>query len=113
MRLDCTGDAMFLALVSMIQVTRPSLLKPAEGGFDVDVSPLLAQIDVTDDERLVLRIYGVLSNIGEQTSVSLELSATEAARLDRALSLVQSAGTWPADALTLTSKLRASLQSRP
>jgi hypothetical protein len=111
MLLSCSGDAMFLALVSMLQVTHPTLLKPAGDGFDVDVTPLLNQKDLTDDERLVLRIYGVLANIGEQTNISLELNAIEAARLDRALALVQSASTWPSDALALTSTLRAQLQT--
>jgi len=111
MTLSCSGDAMFLALVSMLQVTRPSLLNPADGGFDVDVTPLLnQQASLTDDERLVLRIYGVLANMGENTSVSLDLSDSESARLDRALGLVQSARSWPADALALTSSLRLQLQ---
>src|SRR5277367_3342652 len=109
MRLECTGDAMFLALVSMLQVTRPALLKPADGGFDVDITPLLNQKDLTDDERLVLRVYGVLANIGEKPSVALDLTVTESSRLDRALALVESARTWPPDALALTRRLRSIL----
>ena len=109
MLLSCTGDAMFLALVSMLQVTRPTLLKPSGDGFDVDVTPLLNQQTLTDDERLVLKIYGVLAHMGEKTEVSLDLSSAEASRLDRALALVQSSRAWPSDALALTSGLRAQL----
>jgi len=109
-RLECTGDALFLALVSMIQVTRPTLLKPADGGFDVDVSPLLHQKDLNEDERLVLRIYGVLSASTDKPKLAIDLTPAEATRLDRALALVQSARSWPPDALALTSTLRERLQ---
>ncbi|HVN08101.1 MAG TPA: hypothetical protein VMV61_03975 [Patescibacteria group bacterium] len=101
---------MFLALVSMIQVTRPALLKPAGDGFDVDVSPLLAQKDLTDDERLVLRLYGVLSSAADAPNFSFDLAAAECARLSRALGLVESARQWPAESLVLTRALRARLQ---
>jgi len=110
MTLSCSPDAMFLALVSMLQITRPALLKSSEGGFDVDVTPLLDQPNLTADEQLVLRIYGVLSNMGENTSVSLDLSPSESSRLDRALALVESSRAWPTDALALTRQLRSTLK---
>jgi hypothetical protein len=109
MRLELTGDEMFLALVSMIQVTRPALLKPSSDGFDVDVTPLLSQKDLNDDERLVLRIYGMISGGVEKSTLALDLTPAEAARLSRALSLVERARAWPPDALALTRKLRARL----
>jgi len=109
MRIECSGDELFLALVTMIQVTRPSLLTPAGDGFDVDVSPLLAQQDLNENERLVLRIYGVLSQGSADSSISLELTEQEAAQLNRALARVETARTWPADALALCRALRARL----
>ena len=108
-RLELPADEMFLALVSMIQVTRPALLKPAGDGFDVDVSPLLNQKDITDDERLVLRLYGVLSGGAENPSFAFDLTSAEASRLSRALSLVESSRQWPADAVALSRKLRTFL----
>ena len=106
MPLECSGDELFLALVSMIQVTRPSLLTPAGDGFDVDVAPLLAEQNLSDDERLVLRLYGVLSHGDAQSAISLDLTAEEAARLSRALKLVEASRAWPADAQALCRALR-------
>ncbi len=112
MRLEVTADEMFLALVSMIQVTRPALLKPAGDGFDVDVSPLLAQKDMNDDERLVLRLYGVLSAGADNPRFAFDLTSAESDRLARALALVESSRQWPADAIALNRSLRSRLQSR-
>lgn len=109
MPLTFTADEMFLALVSMIQVTRPSLLNPAGDGFDVDVSPLLAQSDLNDDERLVLRLYGVLSAGADNPSFSFDLTSAESDRLSRALALVESSRQWPADAVGLSRSLRSRL----
>jgi hypothetical protein len=113
MRLECTGDEMFLALVSMIQVTRPALMKPSGDGFDVDVTPLLGQKDLNDDERLVLRLYGVLSGGAEKPALAFDLTQAEAERLDRALSLVERARAWPPDALAVCRSLRSRLGLRP
>ena len=109
MRLELTPDEMFLALVSMIQVTRPALLKPVGDGFDVDVSPLLAQKEMTDDERLVLRLYGVLSAGADNPSFAFDLTSSEGDRLSRALALVESSRQWPPDAVALSRALRRRL----
>lgn len=109
MPVECTGDELFLALVSMIQVTRPSLLTPSGDGFDVDVAPLLAQQDLNEDERLVLRLYGVLSHGDASSSISLDLTPAESSRLGRALSLVEASRAWPADAQALCRALRSRL----
>jgi hypothetical protein len=109
-RIESSGDELFLALVSMIQVTRPSLLTPAGDGFDVDVAPLLSQEDLNADEQLVLRLYGVLSQSGGKPELSLELTDAEAARLRRALALVETSRAWPADALALCRTLRVKLE---
>ena len=77
MLLEFNADEMLLALVSMIQVTRPALLCPAGDSFDVDVSPLLAQKDLNEDELLVLRLYGIFSAASEDTSFPIDLSAIE------------------------------------
>jgi len=100
---------MFLSLVAMIQVTRPALLKPAGDGFDVDVSPLLAQKDLSDDERLVLRLYGVLSSAADAPQFAFDVTPAESARLSRALGLVESSRQWPAESVALTRALRARL----
>ena len=110
MRLEVTADEMFLALVSMIQVTRPSLLKPAGDGFDVDVSALLALEDITDDERLVLRLYGVLSGGADNPNFAFDLTTAESDRLSRALGLVESSRKWPPDAEALSRSLRTRLR---
>lgn len=111
MQVSLAHDEMFLALVSMIQVTRPSLLKPAGDGFDVDVSPLLAQKEMTDDERLVLRLYGVLSSGADNPRFTFDLTSAESDRLSRALFLVESSRQWPADAVALNRALRKRLSS--
>jgi hypothetical protein len=109
MRLELSADEMFLALVSMIQVTRPALLKPAGDGFDVDVSPLLAQKEMNDDERLVLRLYGVLSAGADNPHFAFDLTSAESDRLSRALALVEASRQWPPDALALSRSLRKRL----
>jgi hypothetical protein len=109
-RLEFTADETFLALVSMIQVTRPGLLRPAGDGFDVDVSPLLGQKELTDDERLVLRLYGVLSAAADAHSFSLDLTTAESERLSRALACVETSRQWPEDAIALSRALRSRLQ---
>jgi len=110
MRLELTADELFLALVSMIQVTRPALLRPAGDGFDVDVGPLLAQKDLTDDERLVLRLYGVFSAAADNPKFAFDLTLAETDRLARALSLVEASRQWPADAVALSRSLCARLR---
>jgi hypothetical protein len=112
-RLELTSDEMFLALVSMIQVTRPALLKPAGESFDVDVSPLLAQADLSDDERLVLRLYGVLSAGADNPRFAFDLTSAESDRLSRALALVETSRAWPADAAALTRAIRRRLGTGP
>jgi hypothetical protein len=110
MNLEFNGDEMLLALVSMIQVTRPALLRPAGDGFDVDVGPLLAQKDLNEDELLVLRLYGIFSAAAENTSFALDLSAIERERLSRALAVVESSRSWPEDAVALSRSLVARLR---
>src|SRR5271169_669909 len=105
MQHELNGDEMLLALVSMIQVTRPALLRPAGDGFDVDVAPLLAQKELNEDELLVLRLYGIFSAASEDASFPLDLSAIERERLSRALAVVESSRTWPADAVALSRSL--------
>ncbi len=109
-RIDCSGDELFLALVSMIQVTRPSLLTPAGDGFDVDVAPLLAQKDLNENERLVLRLYGILSSAADSARFAFDLTPAETERLSRALSLVEASRQWPVDAVALSRSLRRRLQ---
>jgi len=111
MRLESTGDELFLALVSMIQVTRPSLLKPAGDGFDVDVSPLLSQKELSDDERLVLRLYGALAQAAPEAAAQLDLTEAECARLGRALALVERSRAWPEDARSLCRALLGKLSA--
>jgi hypothetical protein len=111
MRIASSSDELFLALVSMIQVTRPSLLTPAGDGFDVDVSPLLAQDEWNDDERLVLRLYTMLSQSGTEPAMQLDFTTAECVRLRRALALVEASRAWPADALNLCRALRAKLEA--
>jgi len=110
MQLEWNGDEMLLALVSMIQVTRPELLRPAADGFDVDVAPLLAQKDLNEDELLVLRLYGIFSAAADNTNFVLDLSAIERERLARALALVESSRSWPEDAVALSRALAARLK---
>jgi len=108
-RLECTADELFLGLVSMLQVTRPALLTPVGDGFDVDVAPLLAQKDLSEDERLVLRLYGVLSSAADSAHFAFDLTPAETDRLSRALSLVEAARQWPPDALAVSRALRGRL----
>jgi len=109
MRLEISADEMLLALVSMIQVTRPALLRPAGDGFDVDISPLVAQKELNDQERLVLRLYGVYSGGSESTNFAFDVTLAERDCLARALAVVASSRAWPADAVAVGRSLAARL----
>ena len=110
MRLEFTPDEILLALVSMIQVTRPALLNTAGDAFDVDIAPLLAQQKLNDEEQLVLRLYALLSGGQDKAGFAADFTVAEAELLGSALRRVEAARVWPADAAALCRRLRRRLE---
>jgi hypothetical protein len=99
-----------LALVSVIQVTSPGLLRTGPEGFTVDLTPLEKKPQLTSDELLVVRLHEVFAAGGETYAV--ELSAAEAARLGGVLKAVARARQWPPAVKRKNSNRRARLQTQ-
>lgn len=99
-----------LALVSVIQVTSPGLLRTGPDGFTVDLTPLEKKPQLTGDELLVVRLHQVFAAGGETYAV--ELSAAEATRLGGVLKAVARARQWPPDVQRMNRDLRAKLQTQ-
>ncbi len=111
LRLECSGDELVLALVSVIQATNPGLLRDEAGGFAVDLTPLKKKPLLTSDELLVVRLHQVFAAGGEKSArYTVELSAAQAARLAEVLEAVARAREWPPDVQRMNSDLRARLQ---
>jgi hypothetical protein len=96
-----------LALVSVIQVTSPGLLRTGPEGFTVDLTPLAKKPRLTSDELLVVRLHEKFAAGGETYAV--ELNDAQAARLGAVLAAVASARPWPPDVERMNRDLRARL----
>ena len=111
MRLECSGDELVLALLSVIQGTNPSLLRTGADGFAVDLTPLKKKPLLTHDELLVVRLHQVFAAGGDTAGpYAIELSAAEAARLGEMLATLARARQWPPDVQRMNNDLRARLQ---
>ena len=111
MRIECSGDEIVLALLSIIQITSPELLRAGPGGFAVDLTPLEKKPVLSDDELLLVRLHEVFATGGEAGPYAIELSPAEATRLCTALEILARARQWPADMVRLNENLRSRLQN--
>jgi hypothetical protein len=103
-----------LALLSVIQVTNPALLRTGPEGFAVDLTPFKKKPLLTHDELLVVRLHEVFAAGGDVAGpYAVELSITEAARLGEALETLARAREWPPDVQQMNSNLRARLHPSP
>lgn len=110
LRLECSGDELVLALLSVIQTTNPALLRSGGDGFEVDLTPLKKKPLLTRDELLVVRLHQAFA-AGAETSgpYAVELSAAETARLGETLETLARARQCPADMQRMSSNLRSRL----
>ena len=111
MRIECTGDEIVLALLSIIQITDPAMLRAGSGGFAVDLTPLEKKPQLSPDELLLVRLHEVFAAGGESGPYAIDFTPTEATRLCTALEILARGRKWPADMENLNASLRSRLQN--
>ena len=86
------------------------MLRPGAEGFTVDFEQLEKKVDLTPDERLLLKLHAALDTAGEQSLYALDLSDAESNRLAGTLASLEQLQQWPQDVLAMSRSLRARLQ---
>jgi hypothetical protein len=109
--MNFTGDELILALISLVRVTHPSMLRQDADGFTVDFEALERSQLPSDEERLLLKIRPALENAADTASRAIDLDAVESRRLYEALARLETAQEWPADVLAMSQALRERLKS--
>ncbi|NDQ58015.1 MAG: hypothetical protein GZ088_13165 [Acidipila sp.] len=111
MRIECSGDEIVLALLSIIQITNPAMLRAGSDGFAVDLTSLEKKPQLSPDELLLVRLHEDFAAGGDAGPYPIELSPAEATRLCTALEILARARQWPADMERLNDNLRSRLQN--
>ena len=123
-----TSDELFLALVSLVRATRPSMLRQDADGFSIDFEAIAAAKSPLDSDRLLLKLgaamqgpppaeapdaghYAKEEAADADVGVSLDISAAEARQIAEALSRLEQLQAWPHDVLRLSRALRDRLAS--
>ncbi|MBI3406014.1 MAG: hypothetical protein HY046_11215 [Acidobacteria bacterium] len=109
MAVELTSDEMILAVVSLVRVIDPKLLRQGSDGFQVDFDRLRSKDDPSADERLLLKLNAALDTGEEESSYKLEMTGAEGRRLTESLEHLERLQNWPADVMTLSRNLRARL----
>jgi hypothetical protein len=108
-----TSDEIILALMSLVRVTHPSMLRQEADGFTVDFEAVEQNPNRNDNERLLLKLRPLLETAGDGTLLVLDFDTTESELLSHALERLETAQTWPADVLSMSRYLRQRLTSAP
>jgi len=123
-----TSDELFLALVSLVRATRPSMLRQDAEGFSIDFEAIAAAKSPLDSDRLLLKLGAAMQGPPPQEEtgipapgqgstpppdgvVSLDVTASEARQLAGALAKLEQLQAWPEDVLAMSRALRARLAS--
>lgn len=109
MRVEFSNDELILTLVSLIRATDPALLRHGPDGIQVDFASIERKGDLSEDERLLLRLRGALDTAGEQESYVLELRLPDRQRLAEVLAKLNSIQNWPDDVTAMNSGLQERL----
>lgn len=109
LRIECTGDELVLALLSMIQLVNPRLLRSSPDGFSVDLSALQGKTALTDEEQLVVRLHDIFANAADGSMIALELGEADSRRVSEALEILELRSKWPPDVQALSCSLRTRL----
>ena len=126
-----TSDELFLALVSLVRVTRPAMLRQDTDGFTVDFEAIAKAKTPGEADRLLLKIGALMENPAEPPAAfespaespseskpdsdagtstrSLELDAVEARQIADALAKLEQLQAWPQDVMEMSRSLRARL----
>lgn len=105
MIIQVTGDELVLAIIAIVRVVNPTMLKPEDGDFTVDFTPLMGKTEFTSGEKLLIK----LRTASESGSSSLDLDRNEARSLAAALQRLELVQVWPIDVLNVSLGLRARL----
>jgi hypothetical protein len=106
-----TGDELILALISLVRVTHPSMLRQDADGFTIDFEAIGRSEPPSDEERLLLKIRPALETAEDAAPRVIDLNAVESRRLYDALERLETAQKWPADVLAMSQALRKRLQA--
>jgi hypothetical protein len=109
--MNFTGDELILALISLVRVTHPSMLRQDADGFTVDFEALERSQLPSDEERLLLKIRPALETAADTASRAIDLDAVESRRLYEALARLETTQKWPADVVAMSQALRERLKS--
>jgi hypothetical protein len=102
-----TGDELVLAIIAIVRVVNPAMLKPEGGDFTVDFTPLIGKTNFTNGEKLLIK----LRTASESSNSSLDLDPPEARSLTAALQRLELVQVWPIDVLNMSLGLRARLSA--
>ena len=105
MVISITGDEIVLAIIGIVRVVNPAMLKPEEGDFTVDFTPLMGKTQFTPGEKLLIKLCAT----SESGNTSLDLDRNEARSLATALQRLELVQVWPIDVLNVSLGLRARL----
>ena len=85
------------------------MLRQGQDGFTIDLERIEKKTDLSDDERLLLKLRGALETPSVEGDYELELTATESRRLAETVAQLEKIGDWASDVLRLSRDLRARL----
>lgn len=109
LRIECTGDELVLALLSLIQLANPRLLRSSPEGYSVDLSPLEGKPALTAEEALIVRLHDLFATAEEGREIAVELSQADIGRVTAALGVLELRGKLPPDVVPLSRSLRTRL----
>jgi hypothetical protein len=110
-----SSDELILALVGLVRATRPGMLRQEADGFSVDFEAIARSKTPGDADRLLLKMGAVMGSStrypaeNPNSSVSLDLDATEARKIADALAKLELVQAWPQDVMDMSRALRARL----
>ncbi len=111
LRIECSGDELVLAMLSLIQMANPRLLRSSPEGFSVDLGPLQGKPALTAEEELIVRLHDWFAAAEEGRKIAVELSQADIGRVTVALEVLELRGKLPPDVVALSRSLRTSLAS--
>lgn len=100
------SDELILILISLVRATRPNMLRQEPDGFSVDFEVLAGKENLTDDDRLLIKLRSAIDSATESAPILLELAPPESLRLVSTLARLEKVQPWPADVLAMSRDLR-------
>ena len=113
MKLEFTGDELILMLVSLVRAVDPRMLQQGPEGFSVNFQALDEKKELTEDERLLMRLREAVARAGGESGYALGIEKAEGERLAGALERIEGMGAWAADVLEMSRGLRERLMEPP